>query len=221
MNKFISLLIALPFVNWAQCDLTFLRSNSRLGFNTQEFVHPFGGPNQAFCENFNAIPNEGKVLLFWSGNASSNNDLFSIEKSSDGLSFETVSNIKASETTEELVNYSETDYQPLKGTSFYRIKQIDKEGKTSYSNLITVKNQNGITEDNKPVSVPISKKEKTKQVLVLILDDSGIEHYSKLKIKNKHNHLYASHSQSKLNSGTYLVIASSNNSLYSQKLIIK
>lgn len=222
MKKCIVILIVLPLIHWAQSDLAALSSKPHSLFYTHGSIQPLVGPNQSFCENFNAVPNNGKVMLYWSGNASTNNDSFSIEKSGDGLSFETLANIKASETTEEIVSYSETDYHPFSGTSFYRIKQTDKEGNSSYSNSITVKNQMATSDATKTQSfISNSKKEKTKQALVVILDDSGVEHYSKLNIKSKNEQLYTSHHHSKLCSGTYLVIASSNNSLYSQKLIIK
>jgi len=36
------------------------------------------------------------------------------------------------------LNYSEKDEAPLHGISYYRLKQMDYDGKTSYSRVVTV-----------------------------------------------------------------------------------
>ncbi|MEQ9166592.1 MAG: T9SS type A sorting domain-containing protein, partial [Fulvivirga sp.] len=77
---------------------------------------------------FSAIVNEIRVELDWSTASELNNDYFTIERSSDGLSFEPVATVTGAGNSSETLNYSFVDRNPLFGKSYYRLKQTDFDG---------------------------------------------------------------------------------------------
>lgn len=66
-----------------------------------------------------------------------NNDYFSIERSSDGRSFSEIGQVKGAGTSYEPQEYSFTDEHPLHGKNYYRLRQVDFDGKYSYSPVVT------------------------------------------------------------------------------------
>lgn len=92
--------------------------------------------------NFNAKINNEIVELAWSVKAEDNNNYFTIERSSDGVHFESLLNKQGTGSSSSL-NYSDLDSRPLAGYSFYRLKQTDKSGRTSYSEIKRVQKNVG------------------------------------------------------------------------------
>lgn len=84
---------------------------------------------------FNAVASGRFVLLNWANVTEENNSFYTIEKSTDAANFYEVGRVNSkapggnSSTT---LNYSLTDYDPLIGTSYYRLKQTDKSGAVVY-----------------------------------------------------------------------------------------
>ncbi len=76
-----------------------------------------------------------QVKLLWETASELNNDFFTIERASDIEKFETVSIVKGQGTAKSKTNYSFVDESPLPGTSYYRLKQTDFDGKFTYSEL--------------------------------------------------------------------------------------
>jgi hypothetical protein len=84
------------------------------------------------------VNNEQAVQIDWSAALQINNDYFEVQRSKDGIDFETVSQVPGCLWCGELQQYTATDNEPLRGTSFYRIKQVDTDGKASYSTTVRV-----------------------------------------------------------------------------------
>jgi len=72
---------------------------------------------------------EGKAILSWSTASETNNEFFTIEKSSDCKNWIFVADIAGAGNSNQIIDYSYTDKHPLPGTSYYRIKQTDFDGK--------------------------------------------------------------------------------------------
>ena len=82
------------------------------------------------------IKNSNGVKLQWNtGNTDSirNGDYFIVERSNDGIYYETIGALKITDTATQ---YELTDNSPLKGSGFYRIKYTDKAGQFMYSNIL-------------------------------------------------------------------------------------
>lgn len=82
-----------------------------------------------------------QVCLEWLTASESNNDYYTIERSSDGINFHDFLNVDSKAingNSETLLSYSANDIEPLDGLSYYRLKQIDFNQTVSYSNIISV-----------------------------------------------------------------------------------
>ncbi len=88
--------------------------------------------------SFYGIAEKEKMNLFWETASESNNSHFELERSIDGEEFKIVTTIQGSGNSNSRIRYSTEDYEPIKGTSYYRLKQVDFDGKFAYSNLISL-----------------------------------------------------------------------------------
>lgn len=82
---------------------------------------------------FTAILSGDVVDLNWETASETNNDYFTVERSSNGLNWEALSEIKGAGNSSRIIHYSEVDTKPFPGTSYYRIKQTDFNGMSEYS----------------------------------------------------------------------------------------
>lgn len=174
--------------------------------------------------SFDAILVDKKVELTWASDTEHNNNFFTIEKSKDAANFETVTTIKAFGNYSSLISYFETDYTPYDGISYYRLKQTDQNGSILSSRLVSVNNKFGNANfaSNTIIEYPSELMgSENKEVLVVLRDEKGTESYSKVIIDKQNNVIAPADSEQKLENGTYTVIASSNNRLYSQKVYVK
>jgi hypothetical protein len=87
--------------------------------------------------NFNATINNKQTNLTWSTASEVNNKGFEIEKSIDGKKFETVGFVKGNANSNKVNKYSFIDAN--NSNAFYRLKQIDFDGKFDYSTIVKVK----------------------------------------------------------------------------------
>ena len=72
------------------------------------------------------------MKITWATASEKNNDYFTIERSSDGTRFEPIQKINGSGNISTYKYYEAMDTEPLKGTSYYRLKQTDYDGKFEY-----------------------------------------------------------------------------------------
>jgi hypothetical protein len=80
------------------------------------------------------------VRLEWVTAGEKNNDYFTVERSRDQVKFEPVNNVQGAFTTQIEQIYTTFDQHPMAGTSYYRLKQTDIDGKFSYSKVVSAKN---------------------------------------------------------------------------------
>lgn len=73
----------------------------------------------------------------WTISSNSNADKFEVLKSTDGNNFNTAGNIIA---IDRQFTYGFTDQDLAVGTTYYRLKMTDKDGKVSYSQIVAVLN---------------------------------------------------------------------------------
>lgn len=88
--------------------------------------------------NFNANYYGATVCLNWTTASETNNDYFTIERSSDAIFFNEINITDGAENSTSILNYSTIDDSPLSGTSYYRLKQTDFNGDFKYSNIVSV-----------------------------------------------------------------------------------
>ena len=79
--------------------------------------------------SFSGECNNGTVNLSWLTATETNNDFFTVERSADATNWETVTVVKGAGNSNQVLSYSGIDEFPLDGTSYYRLKQTDFDGK--------------------------------------------------------------------------------------------
>jgi len=77
---------------------------------------------------------KGTVDVSWRTSEETNNAYFEVEKSKDAQSVLTVARLMADSTSDGMRSYRLTDETPFKGTSYYRLKQVDIDGRTTLYN---------------------------------------------------------------------------------------
>ena len=79
-----------------------------------------------------------KNILNWVTKNELNNDRFEVERSTDGSFFEAIGSVKGRGTTNLTSEYIFADEAPYNGANFYRLRQIDFDGKATYSKIILI-----------------------------------------------------------------------------------
>lgn len=88
--------------------------------------------------NFTAQKQNNGIRLSWSTTSEKDNSHFDILRSGDGTNFEKISSVTGNGNSSEIHNYSFTDANPLPGTNYYQLNQIDTDGKSSKSEIRAV-----------------------------------------------------------------------------------
>ncbi len=181
--------------------------------------------------SFEANINEDRVDLRWITASEINNDFFTIERSTDAKIWEEVITTNGAGNSNQLLEYFETDYEPIVGISYYRLKQTDFNGEYTYSNIVPVRYEVSTVGGNinlfpSPISVGETLNIEFKDIfeselLVVLRDIKGKEFYSKVIVNIEDGKLIGVPIEKEIPAGIYLITASSENQMYSQKLIIK
>lgn len=88
--------------------------------------------------SFNYNISDKTVQLKWQTASESNNDYFDIERSNNGINFHSIGKVKGAGTSGITKNYSFID-KTFNYINHYRLKQVDLDGRFSYSKILFVK----------------------------------------------------------------------------------
>ncbi|MFP5040351.1 reprolysin-like metallopeptidase [Parasediminibacterium sp. JCM 36343] len=90
-------------------------------------------------QSFTAIKQSNNtVLLQWKTANEQNNQYFSVEKSADGVSYSSIGTIKGAASSTTLNEYMYTDAEANTGVVYYRIRQVDADGLSTYSQVLSI-----------------------------------------------------------------------------------
>ncbi len=126
--------------------------------------------------NFTARAEGSKALLNWQTATEINNDRFEIERSNNGITFLKIGQVAGAGNSSILLSYQYYDENPLKGNNYYRLKQVDLDGKSNYSptRLVNFKGNGYFVILNNPTSGnPIIVKTTETNATLSIFDESG------------------------------------------------
>ena len=94
--------------------------------------------------DFKAIAQDNRTaLLTWRSASELNNEGFEVERSMDGAKWEMLDFVPGNGTTQAEQSYSFTDERPIPGTNYYRLRQVDFDGKFEYSVVRSVSMKGG------------------------------------------------------------------------------
>lgn len=172
-----------------------------------------------------AVSEGNAINVNWSTSAEINSDYFIVQRSKDGILFDDVMQEIAAGNSVVVSNYSITDYKPYSGTSFYRVIEVDMDGNlintgltiTNFESELSMNVYSGSSANSFSVSIT-SKTQK--QVLLVVRDMQGKEYYSKFIILRSVDEIIAVEPEGKLPPGIYTIVASSNNAIFSKKVMI-
>lgn len=96
-----------------------------------------GGVLPVTLVSFDGTVSGRKVLLSWATATESNSKGFYIERSTDANSFTEIGFVSSTSASSSVMrSYTFTDASANPGKLFYRLRQVDLDGKYSYSNII-------------------------------------------------------------------------------------
>ena len=109
-----------------------------------DFVIGFGGVSLPIVlSSFEVTPiNKNDVQIKWTTESELNFDYFELQKSHDGISFYKVTKVISEGTNVHTKNYSFIDDSPFEGINYYRLKEVDLNGKENYSVIKSIDIQN-------------------------------------------------------------------------------
>lgn len=119
--------------NWSQSGLQFdLDFNMISGASIDCTVLPVE------LLTFEADALDRTVKLDWATASESGSSHFIVQRSSNGEDFIDIGMVDGAGTSFTTIQYGFVDQQPIAGTNYYRLKQVDADGSFSYSDIATV-----------------------------------------------------------------------------------
>ncbi|MDT8411942.1 MAG: T9SS type A sorting domain-containing protein [Vicingaceae bacterium] len=165
------------------------------------------------------IYDDNSNVLKWATLTEINNDYFTLERSTDAISFETIATIKGAGNSNTLhyYNYIDATLNLKHQTSnifYYRLKQTDFDGTYSYSDVIAIKNEtNGLEvyyhENYLNISVS------TESISVQVVDLAGRVVYSNNQLQKNRIDL------SFLSKGIYIYRIELPTTILSDKIVVQ
>lgn len=114
-------------------------ANGGSGSNGLGVITSAPGPLPIELLSFHAIPVTGRVDISWTTATETDNDHFTVERSPDGLFWETLEQVPGAGTSLHPLWYRTADEAPLPGLAYYRLRQTDFDGSTTVFNKVAVR----------------------------------------------------------------------------------
>lgn len=105
------------------------------GFITLGSINYAESPLPVKLLEFNARAETDSVRLSWSTADETNNAFFAVQRSVNGVDFEDILFQTGYGNSQTLKHYEQVDNDPLNGTSYYRLKQVDFNGNEEFSSI--------------------------------------------------------------------------------------
>jgi hypothetical protein len=93
---------------------------------------------------FDGYSDDRVNILYWTTASEINNDYFRLERSEDGIHWETLTEVKGVGNSSIKTNYKFIDEDPYVMTTYYRLSQVDFDGKDEMFDTIAVENESGV-----------------------------------------------------------------------------
>lgn len=128
--------------------------------------------------SFTAEKANNTAVLKWSTLTEINVDRFAVEKTIDGRNYTEVGTVKAKGNSTLAQSYTLTDLKPVKGNNIYRIRLIDRDSKSNYSesrslNFGDIKNLISLSPNPSRSKVVLTVKDNQKLLQVKLFNSLG------------------------------------------------
>ncbi|QHT65779.1 T9SS type A sorting domain-containing protein [Rhodocytophaga rosea] len=170
------------------------------------------------------------VDLRWNTASEANNSHFTIERSTDNLSFNSILEILGAGNSNQVKSYSAIDNDPLHGISYYRLKQTDYNGKSTYSKIVSIVlpidalNNYSIfpnPTDSKHLYLETKSSANNQKIVVLIEDIVGKKIVERVLYGDPINRVNLFNQHLNLNNGIYFLTIITSDGLIRKKVIIE
>ncbi len=84
-------------------------------------------------------------LISWTTASEYNSDHFAVQRSIDGVTFETIGKVQAAENSNMSLNYEFVDADVLPRTYFYRLEMFDLDGSSELTNIVSLERRGGVS----------------------------------------------------------------------------
>jgi VCBS repeat-containing protein len=160
------------------------------------------------------------AVVSWATASETNNDYFVVEKSSDNHSFELVERIGGAGNSNVLIQYQSVDFEPYKGVSYYRITQVDYDGKDETFPTMVINNKH-----NTQMSFTAFPNPASDQVDILSSEGGMISIYNSTGVNVYQASIEANVKQTinvrDLNPGVYMIQIQHSTGMEIKKLMVK
>jgi hypothetical protein len=168
------------------------------------------------------------VLLNWATMSQTNNDFFVVQRTSDGIQFEDVITVDGAGTNTSMLQYSATDEHPLKGVSYYRLKQTDFDGTTTYYGMEKVSISAGSGSfvlypnpcSGDEISIEMNTEDENFHLAIDVFDVQGKRVYSYSGFEERGQKNLRCRFSEKLGPGMYFITASTPSTSFKSKFIV-
>ncbi len=173
-------------------------------------IMPFTTALPVTWANFTAQKNKEIVTLLWQTLQESNTDYFVVEHSANNRYYNTIGRVAAAGNSSQINRYFFDHVKPVAGINYYRLKQVDRDGRFKYSETRTVKFDNGslINVNPNPVkdilNISFPEHWVNKEVTLKLFNSGGQLVFSSYIPESKMNELIAI---GKLPNGSYMLQA--------------
>lgn len=186
------------------------------------------GPLPIDLVEFKAEAQSSKVLLSWLTASETNNDYFTVEKSTNGLDYTAIAKVTGAGTSSSPNKYSTYDNSPLEGTTYYRLKQTDYNKACKYSPVVSLYFSTVVDFSFFPnpvkhedlISIKLNKNSEPGEFSVRIYDFTGKEIYSQTVVTGSETTTEFSLKNLSLREGVYFLKLQSGASSQIKKLVI-
>jgi predicted esterase len=119
-------------------ELVVTDNQGGIGKDTVAIIKPGAAVLPVTLTYFKGKNLDQKNILSWATSDETDNDRFEIQRSEDGINFSEVGRVAGKGNGNGITEYSFEDANAVKGVNYYRLKQVDKNGKFTFSAVITV-----------------------------------------------------------------------------------
>jgi hypothetical protein len=157
-----------------------------------------------------------ETALQWKVTNEVNVSRYEVEYATDGRSFEKLFDVVPSSSASADKTYSQKHASPAAGSNYYRIKQVDHDGRSSYSRtrLVTMESSDNIIISPNPAQSIVRIQSATAMKSIQVINVAGQPVLTANPLSNSHSLNVAA-----LPPGTYAVRIETNNKIVTQKLI--
>lgn len=177
--------------------------------------------------SFDAFPEGEIVKTQWVTELEINNNYFVVERSADAVNFSEVVRVMGAGNSTEVNNYEATDFHPLSGVSYYRLRQVDFDGQYAYSKIVSVKRaeQSSLSLYPNPTDneLSLSVTNPSGDISVVIYDLAGREMYAQVFKSDNYSNPQTVTINAKylLPTGIYMITAFTNGKTFREKVILR